>query len=187
MNERKYIFLRRHRSQTCASAGDKSIGGQIKRLIDDYNVLKRIRPLGSKEGSQTVRYEIADNFLQFWFNYFERNHSMLEIKNFTGLQNIIKADYTTYSGLTLERYFRTKLAESGQFKEIGSWWEVKGNANEIDIVALSLQKNRALAVEVKRQKERYRATTFAEKVERLKQTTLQKYEIESCCLSLEDM
>jgi len=170
-----------------AALGDKSIGGQIKRLIDDYNVLKRIRPLGAKEGSQTVRYEIADNFLQFWFNYFERNRSMIEIKNFTGLQNIIKADYTTYSGLTLERYFRTKLAESGQYKEIGSWWEVKNNANEIDIVALSLQKNKALAIEVKRQKERYRATAFAEKVERLKQTTLQKYEIDTCCLSLEDM
>ncbi|MCL2651368.1 MAG: ATP-binding protein, partial [Candidatus Azobacteroides sp.] len=65
-----------------ATLGDKSIGGQIKRLIDDYNVLKRIRPFGAKEGSQTVRYEISDNFLQFWFNYFERNRSMLEIKNF---------------------------------------------------------------------------------------------------------
>ena len=114
-----------------AALGDKSIGGQIKRLIDDYNVLKRVRPLGAKEGSQTVRYEIADNFLQFWFNYFERNRSMLEIKNFVGLQNIIKADYTTYSGLTLERYFRTKLAESRQYKEIISWWEIKGNANEM--------------------------------------------------------
>ena len=170
-----------------AALGDKSIGGQIKRLIDDYNVLKRVRPLGAKEGSQTVRYEIADHFLQFWFHYFERNRSMLEIKNFLGLQNIIKDDYTTYSGVTLERYFRTKLAESGQYKEIGSWWEPKGNANEIDIVALLLQKNKALAVEIKRHKDRYRATAFAEKVERLKQTTLQKYEIETCCLSLEDM
>jgi AAA+ ATPase superfamily predicted ATPase len=171
-----------------AALGDNSIGGQIKRLIDDYNVLKRIRPLGAKEGSQTVRYEISDNFLQFWFNYFERNRSMLEIKNFVGLQNIIKADYTTYSGLTLERYFRTKLAESGLYKEIGLWWEPKGeDQNEIDIVALSLQKNQALAVEVKRNKDRYRATVFAEKVKRLKQTTLPKYNIETCCLSIEDM
>ena len=170
-----------------SALGDKSIGGHIRRLIDDYNVLKRVRPLGAKEGTQTVRYEIVDNFLQFWFHYFERNRSMLEIKNFVGLQNIIKADYTIYSGLTLERYFRTKLAESCQYKEIGSWWETKGNAFEIDIVALSLQKNKALAVEVKRQKDRYRAAAFAEKVERLKQTTLQKYEIQTCCLSLEDM
>jgi len=51
-----------------SALGDKSIGGQIKRLIEDYNVLKRLRPIGAKEGTQTVRYEITDNFLQFWFN-----------------------------------------------------------------------------------------------------------------------
>jgi AAA+ ATPase superfamily predicted ATPase len=170
-----------------AALGDKSIGGQIKRLIEDYNVLKRLRPIGSKEGTQTVRYAIADNFLQFWFNYFDRHRAMIEIKNFTALQNIIKADYTTYSGKILERYFCTKLAESGLYREIGSWWEAKGNLNEIDIVALLLEKNKALAFEVKRQKERYRPTLFAEKVERLKQIVLPNYEIESCCLSLEDM
>jgi AAA+ ATPase superfamily predicted ATPase len=170
-----------------SALGDKSIGGQIKRLIEDYNVLRRLRPIGSKEGTQTVRYEITDNFLQFWFNYFDRYRSMLEIKNFAGLQNIIKADYTTYSGKILERYFRTKLAESGLYREIGSWWETKGNLNEIDIVALLLEKNRALAVEVKRQKDRYRPTVFTEKVERLQQTVLQNYTIEKCCLSLEDM
>jgi len=170
-----------------AALGDKSIGGQIKRLIEDYNVLKRMRPLGSKEGTQTVRYAITDNFLQFWFHYFDRHRAMIEIKNFTGLQNIIKADYTTFSGKILERYFCTKLAESGLYKEIGSWWEAKGNLNEIDIVALCLEKNKALAIEVKRQKDRYRSTVFSEKVERLKQIVLPNYKIESCCMALEDM
>jgi len=170
-----------------AALGDKSIGGQIKRLIEDYNVLKRLRPIGTKEGTQRVRYEIADNFLQFWFNYFDRYRAMIEIKNFVGLQHIIKADYTTFSGKILERYFRTKLAESGLYQEIGAWWEAKGNLNEIDIVALSLEKNKALAIEVKRQKDRYRQTVFAEKVERLKQIVLPNYEIETCCLSMENM
>ena len=170
-----------------SALGDKSIGGHIKRLIEDYNVLKRMRPIGSKEGTQTVRYEIIDNFLHFWFHYFDRYRSMLEIKNFTGLQNIIKADYTTYSGKILERYFRTKLAEGGLYREIGSWWEAKGNLNEIDIVAISMEKNKALAVEIKRQKERYRPTVFAEKVERLRQLVLPNYKIENCCLALEDM
>ncbi|MDR1740081.1 MAG: ATP-binding protein [Bacteroidales bacterium] len=170
-----------------SALGDKSIGGQIKRLIEDYNVLKRIRPLGSKEGTQTVRYEIIDNFLQFWFNYFDRYRSMIEIKNFAGLQKIIKADYTIYSGKILERYFRQKLAESNMYREIGSWWEVKGHLNEIDIVTLSLEKNKALAIEVKRKKDRYRSTALEEKVERLKQKALYNYNIETRCLSLEDM
>ena len=36
--------------------GDKSIGGQIKRLIEDYNIIVRQRPILAKEGSQAVRY-----------------------------------------------------------------------------------------------------------------------------------
>ena len=32
------------------------------------------------------------NFLHFGFNYFDRHRSMLEIKNFAGLQNIIKME-----------------------------------------------------------------------------------------------
>ena len=55
-----------------AALGDKSIGGQIKRLIEDYNIIVRQRPILAKEGSQTVRYEIQDNFIRFWFNYFDR-------------------------------------------------------------------------------------------------------------------
>lgn len=52
----------------------------------------------------------------------------------------------------LERYFKQKFAESFLYKDIGSWWELKGNAYEIDIVALCLEKDKAVAVEVKRQK-----------------------------------
>jgi uncharacterized protein len=81
-----------------AALGDKSIGGQIKRLIEDYNIIVRQRPLLAKEGSQTVRYEIQDNFIRFWFNYFDRYRSLIEIKNFIGLQTIIKSAFSTSSG-----------------------------------------------------------------------------------------
>ena len=95
-----------------AAVGDKSTGGYIKRLIEDYHVLSR-RPVLAKEGSQTVRYEIIDNFLQFWFNYFDRYRSLIEIKNFTALKTLVKADYPAYSGRMLGRYFRQQFAESG--------------------------------------------------------------------------
>lgn len=45
----------------------------------------------------------------------------------------------------LERYFKQKFAESFLYKDIGSWWELKGNAYEIDIVALCLEKDKAVA------------------------------------------
>jgi hypothetical protein len=170
-----------------SALGNKSIGGQLKRLIEDYGIIVRQRPVFSKEGTQAVRYEIQDNFLRFWFNYFDRHRSLIEIKNFNGLRKIIKADYPTYSGIILERYFKQKLAESFQFREIGSWWEPKNQQNEIDIVALKLGKNQAFVAEVKRQQKNFKPDLFTAKVERLKHKALAKYTIEKRFLSLEDM
>ena len=103
--------------------GDKSIGGQIKRLIEDYNIICSSTPNIGKRGSKSVRYEIQDNFIRFWFNYFDRHRSLIEIKSFIGLQAIIKSDYPTYSaGIMLERYFKQQFAESFQYRAIGSWW-----------------------------------------------------------------
>lgn len=170
-----------------SALGNKSIGGQLKRLIEDYNIIVRQRPILAKGGTQAVRYEIQDNFLHFWFNYFDRHRSLIEIKNFQGLQKIVTDDYTTYSGRMLERYFKQQFAESFQYKDIGSWWELKGNLNEIDIVALKLEKNQAVVAEVKRQKKNFKPELLASKVEHLKNKVLPKYNIESRCLGLEDM
>ncbi len=170
-----------------AALGEKSIGGHLRRLIDDYNLIVRQRPVLAKEGTLTIRYEITDLFIRFWFNYFDRHRSLIEIKNFIGLQGIIRADYPTYSGKTLEMYFKQQLAETYEYRAIGSWWEPKNAQNEIDIVALKLEKNRAVAVEVKRQRKNFKPEQLKVKVEHLKQKVLPKYKIETLCLSLEDM
>lgn len=170
-----------------AALGEKSIGGQLKRLIEDYNVIARKRPILAKEGTQAIRYEITDNFLRFWFNYFDRYRSLVEIKNFTGLQKIVREDYPTYSGKCLELYFKQQMAESCQYRDIGSWWELKNGQNEIDIVGLKLEKGQAVAIEVKRQKKNFKPELFKAKVEHLRNKVLPKYEIKMKCLSLEDM
>ena len=170
-----------------AALGNKSIGGQIKRLIEDYNIIVRKRPILAKEGSQTVRYEIQDNFIRFWFNYFDRHRSLIEIKNFVGLQAIIKADYPTYSGKMLEEYFKQKFAESFQYRAIGAWWDTRNGQDEIDIVALKLEKKQAVVAEVKRQKKNFKPELLAAKVEHLKRKLLPKYQIEMVCLSLDSM
>jgi AAA+ ATPase superfamily predicted ATPase len=169
------------------SIGGESIGGYLKRLIEDYNILTRVRPILAKPGATAVRYEIQDNFLQFWFNYLDRYRSLIEMKNFEALLEIVKANYPTYSGQILERYFKQQFAESKKFMEIGSYWEVEGNQNQIDIVALHIEKQKALAVEVKRQRRNYKPEDFARKIEHLHEKVLRDYEIEQLCLSLEDM
>ena len=57
-------------------------------------------------------------------------------------------DYETYSGDVLERYFKLKLVESMEYRDIGGWWDPKGYIDkegnhqqaELDIVALLEEK-----------------------------------------------
>lgn len=172
-----------------AAMGGASLGGQLKRLEEDYDLIKKKRPILSKENSQSVRYEVTDLFLRFWFRYFIKYQSFIEIQNYEGLSKIIKNDYTTFSGLALEIYFRQKMIESHDFAEIGSWWQGKNSKqqNEIDIVGLYADGKRALVAEVKRQSKNFKPDPFAQKVEALRKKALFGYEIESRLLSMDDM
>lgn len=169
--------------------GDISIGGQLRRLIEDYSLITRHRPIMAKERTQSIRYEINDNFLTFWFRYYDKNQSIVEIKNFPLLREIIEKDYTTFSGAMLERYFRQKMMESHEYSAIGSWWERKRGreANEIDIVGIKADGKTALIAELKRQRRNYNHREFMGKVEHLKTCILSKYEIETRLWTMEDM
>lgn len=87
----------------------------------------------------------------------------------------------------LERYFKQQYAESFKSRAIGSWWEPKGAQNEIDLLALKIEKNQAVVAEVKRQRKSIQPDLVAAKAEHLKNKLLPKYDIEMRFLSLEDM
>ena len=174
-------------SQIEAFMGEKSIGGQLSKLETVYEVIKKQRPIFAKEGTQTVRYTVSDNFLCFWFRYIERNRTLIELGNYIGLSKLINDDYPTYSGKTLELYFKQKLQESFDYRVIGSWWEPKVTQNEIDIVAITLDNKKACVIEVKRQKKNFKPQLFNAKIEALKTKVLNKYDINSTCWDIEDM
>lgn len=169
--------------------GGVTVAGHLKRLIEDYSLIKRIRPILSKPRSQNVQYKINDNFLRFWFRYFDRNQTLVELNNFEYLRKIVSSDYPTFSGLTLENWFKLKMIESHKFSDIGSWWERKSgkDANEIDIVAISLDGRSASLIEVKRQRRNYNHKEFMEKVDVIKNKILGKFRVETKLLTLEDM
>lgn len=169
--------------------GNISLSGQLKRLEEDYELIKKKRPLFAKEGSQTVRYEISDMFLRFWFRYFVKYQNLIELQNYTLLGDIIKKDFPTYSGITLEMYFRKKMMESHEFMDIGSWWSGKNNSNqnEIDIIGIYADNKRALVAEVKRKGREFKPEHFKQKIDFIRTKILSNYEIESCCLSMNDM
>ena len=172
-----------------SALGGVSVAGHLKRLIEDYSLISRVRPILSKPRSQNVQYEINDNFLRFWFNYFDRNQTLVELNNFDYLRQVVLSDYPTFSGLALEKWFRLKMMESHKYSDIGSWWERKKgkDANEIDIIALSIAGKAALVAEVKRQQRNYDHKAFMEKVECIKKSILSNYNIETCLFTLADM
>lgn len=179
-------------AELMASFGDSNVSGLLKRLEEDYEVIKKTRPIMAKEGSQTVRYEISDNFLRFWFRYIVKNLDYIQAENYESLADIIKEDYPTYSGLTLERYFRQKLKEQKIFKSIGSWWETSNsnnnNPNEIDIVAIyATEPEKVFIAEVKRQQKNFKPDAFQQKIDVIRTKLFHKFSIESRCLTLEDM
>ena len=44
---------------------EKEIGGYLDRLENVYNIIEKVKPLFSKEGTRLVKYVIKDNFLNF--------------------------------------------------------------------------------------------------------------------------
>ena len=177
-----------------AALGVKSLGGQLKVLEEKYGIIKKKRPVGAKEGSQTVRYEIQDNFFRFWFRYIHRYASLIEIQNLPALEKIMVDDYPTFSGIALERWFRQKMMESCRYKIIGGWWQAGGGVNakgnsdefEIDIVAETLE-GKVEAYEVKRNAKKYNPARLREKVGMMQRHLYRGQEVKMAGLSMEEM
>lgn len=176
------------------SLGMENLGGQLRLLDEHYGIVRKKRPIGAKPNSQTVRYEIRDNFFRFWFRYIYRNSSLIEIQNMPALEKIISGDYTTFSGIALERWFRARMAETFKYRLIGNWWKnVPKNKKEegdqdfeIDIVAEDLD-GHVSAYEVKRHADRYRAQKLQNKVTEMQKQVFAGKDIQIGCLSMDDM
>lgn len=164
---------------------EKNIGGYLDRLENEYSIIKKIKPIFSRPGGRTQKYIINDNFLSFWFRYVYKYKSAVEIENFNSLKQFIKKDFKTFSGKFLEKYFIEKLKLSGEFTNIGNYWE-KGNQNEIDIVAVNEFDKKALFAEVKLNKEKINLNKLKAKSEKLLKK-LNGYSIEYKAFSLNDM
>jgi hypothetical protein len=128
---------------------EKEVGGYLDRLENVYNIIEKVRPIFSKEGSRLVKYVIKDNFLNFWFRYYYKNRATLEIGNYQYVKQIIENEYKVYSGLVLEKYFMDLEKHKFQYNQIGRYWE-KGNKNEIDLIAINDLNKTMKICEVKR-------------------------------------
>jgi hypothetical protein len=163
----------------------KNIGGYLDKLDNEYTIIRKIKPIFAKDGSRTLKYEIIDNYFNFWFRFIYKYKSAIEIENFEFVKEIVRRDFRVYSGRFLEKYFIELLSSRGEFSKIGTYWE-RGNQNEIDIVALNELTKKALICEVKLNPKKIDINALKEKSLKLL-NEFQGYEIEYLGLSLENM
>lgn len=160
-------------------------GGYLDKLENTYDLLYRYRPYLASPGSRNVKYGIKDNFLNFWFRFVYKYRSAVEIGNLTYVRDKVRADYDTYSGWILERYFRQLYRETGLYNIVTNYWE-KGGQNEIDLVAVNEADREIVIGEIKRNKRRIDLHTLEHKAESIVQKQ-KGWKIGYTALSLDDM
>ena len=168
-------------------ATGKPVGGHLTRLENDYRLVAKKLPLFAAT-SKNLRYSIDDEFLRFWFRFVQHRAYMVEIGAFDALRSLARRDWETFTGPALERWFRAKLAESGEWTRIGAWWDRRGE-NEIDIVAENELAGRAAFFEVKRDARRFDEVALRRKADAFLAATgtFRGYDLSFGCLSLADM
>lgn len=166
----------------------KEIGGYLTRLEDVYNLISKNQPLHEKTTNKNVHYQIEDNFLRFWFRFIYKYNYIIQLDAYHRLRDLIERDYNSFSGLSLERYFRVKLGDTGAYTRIANWWDRKGE-NEIDIIAEDELKKKITFIEVKRQEKNIDLAILRKKVDSFLKVTgrYKDYIIEFKGLTLKDM
>jgi AAA+ ATPase superfamily predicted ATPase len=163
----------------------KDIGGYLQRLEDNYGIIKRHRSIQAKPNTKNQKFKIMDNFLNFWFRFIYRYQTAVELENFQYIKQIVKRDFTTYCGPLLEHFFQIMLMETGQFNQIGSYWE-KDNRNEIDVVAINDLEKRIVIAETKLNKSKIHINELSKRSKSLLQEYL-GYNPSYLALSVEDI
>jgi hypothetical protein len=179
----------RQRRSELENVLQREIGGYLTKLERDFNLIKRVTPIfGLTAVSKNMKYILEDNFLIFWFRFIYKFQHMIEIDAHEQLRQVIQRDYETYSGLLLEKYFRTVAAETKRYTKIGNYWNRKGTL-EIDYIAINELEKTIVFGEVKRQAKKINLDKLKENVAILTNeiNLLKDYKKEFIGLSMETM
>ena len=133
--------------ESAVGAGD--LGGYLQRLEKDYGILSRVQPLLAKPLAKNLRYRIGDEFFRFWFRFVAKYSAAVELGSYGVLRELVRRDWTVFSGPSLESWFRTAFARTGRYTRVGGWWDRKGE-NEIDLICEDELRREATFFEIKR-------------------------------------
>ena len=117
------------------------------RLID-----REVPVTASAKQSKRSRYQVADEFLRFWFRFVEPNRSSIEeapdvVYDGTIEPNLPDHVATTFEDVCLEAVWEAIRGDQLEsYSEVGRWWY---GEDEIDIVGLAPDADRILFAECK--------------------------------------
>lgn len=177
--------------QELVSAFPSDISGQLYKLEEYFHLIQRENPVGRQIKAKNFRFVMADDYLHFWFRFIYPNLGLIQQGSTSRLVQKMLLELPDYTGRhVLERWFRTKFWESGNYTEVGPWWDAstKGE-NEIDIVAINPFDKEVVFAEVKRRKENLNLQLLKQKSFAFlaQNPACSKYAVRYEALSMEDM
>ncbi len=164
----------------------KDTGTYLQNLEGRYELISRMKPLLARQNGKVTAYEIRDNFLRFWFRFIYPYQSLIERNLFSLLHGNITKNYEGFTGRTLERYFQDKVMETGQFTQVGNWWDRKGE-NEIDLIAINEFDRTGIAAEIKRNVYKISMAELQQKIDMLPKKDFGENQLQLRSFSLDDM
>ena len=117
------------------------------RLVD-----REVPVTASAKQSKRSRYQVADEFLRFWFRFVEPNRSSIEEAPDVVYEGTIEPNLpdhvaTTFEAVCQEAIWETiRRGDIEPYSEVGRWWY---GEDEIDIVGLAPDDDRLLLAECK--------------------------------------
>ena len=153
-----------------------------------FEVVRLEPPPVLKKGAKNSAYRIDDCFFRFWFRFVFRHQSLISLGRWDALRDIVRREFSAFSGYALELYFRWKIVGGSSCTALGAWWDRKGE-NEIDIVCEDEIARTIDFYEVKTDPARYSQETLARKVEAFFEKHPEKRSLRHTlrCLSVNDM
>lgn len=121
-------------------------------ILEDIHILQKEVPVTEKNPLKSRKgiYKLQDQFFKFWFKYILPNKGYIEEDKVDAVLMKIKKDFNLLVAGNYEKAGVEILKNhEGKFfpiNKIGRWWD---RNEEIDIVALNEEENRALFCEVK--------------------------------------
>ncbi len=118
---------------------DKALVSRYLEVLRTMDLVAYETPLLESPSTKRRRYYISDKYFRFWFRYVQPNREMIEEGRSDELITLIRRDFDAYMGPVFEEIVRKSVHRVLPFTplKVGRhWWKERGEAREIDLLAV---------------------------------------------------